>query len=263
LSDLATEEGVITRTLQHRFDQLTVCTGERIPVQQNVVVVMDVTRFTNIDGLFLVRSNQQNLHWFFTASECIADYVQAVEELLFIGHHIVGFVVDGKPGVITRLQELYPHVPCQYCQFHQIKTIKKYIPYKAQSEAARSLRSLVLRLTTYHSIQFETALMIWRVQYDSFFTEKAYRPEHKRQWRYTHEKLRSAYRSLKRNLPYLFTYEQYPTIHMPNTTNSCDGYFSHLKERLSRHRGLSKKRKIKMIHYLLENWSKNPPKNYH
>lgn len=218
---------------------------------------MDVSGIEGLDSLFLARSNKQNLHWFYTKHESIHDYIEAVEALLFIGHELVGFVVDGKPGVIKRLQEEYPHIPCQYCQFHQIKTIKTYIPSRAQSEAARSLRSLALRLTKYHYLQFETALQIWRVQYDTFFTEKTFcnDPKRARSWRYTHQRLRSAYHSLKRNLPYLYTYQKYSKLHMPNTTNACEGFFSHFKERLGRHRGLSNFRKKKMADYLLENWN--------
>lgn len=256
LADLSAELRITSKTLQKQFDKLTVITGECIAAQKNVVITMDVTRIEGIGGLFLARSNKQNLHWSYTKNECVADYIKTIEALLFIGHELTGFVTDGKPGVIKRLQELYPQIPCQYCQFHQIKTIKSYIPRRAQSEAARSLRSLALCLTKYHYVQFETALQIWRVLYDTFFTEKKFCDDLKRarNWRYTHQRLRSSYHSLKRNLPYLYTFQKHPTISMPNTTNACDGFFSHLKERLSRHRGLSNSRKKKMADYLLENW---------
>ena len=244
------------KTLQQKFDAVIVSTGECIPAQKNVVVTMDVTRLEGIGGLFLARSNQNNLHWHYTENETTFDYYTAVEALLFIGHELTGFMTDGKPGVIKRLQERYPLIPCQYCHFHQIKTIKGYIPRKAQSEAARALRSLALRLPKYHYVQFETALQVWRIFYDTFFTEKTYchDPKRVRRYRYTHQTLRSAYHSLKRNLPYLYTYQRYSRINMPNTTNACDGFFSHLKERLGRHRGLSTERKKKMTDYLLENW---------
>jgi len=70
-----------------------------------------------------------------------------------------------------------------------------------------------------------------------------------KKWFYTHKKLRSAYRSLKTNLSYLFTYQKIKD--MPNTTNSLDGFFSHLKNSVSVHRGLRLHRKIKLIEYLI------------
>ncbi len=38
---------------------------------------------------------------------------------------------------------------------------------------------------------------------------------------------------------------------MSNTTNSLEGFFSHLKNSVSVHRGLKLKRKIKLIKYLI------------
>lgn len=65
--------------------------------------------------------------------------------------------------------------------------------------------------------------------------------------RYTHKRLRSAYLSLKRNLPYLFTFETHPTLDIPNTTNLLESHFSELKAALRCHRGLSQKHKMQFI----------------
>ncbi|HEY4478754.1 MAG TPA: hypothetical protein VI981_00100, partial [Candidatus Paceibacterota bacterium] len=47
-------------------------------------------------------------------------------------------------------------------------------------------------------------------------------------------KVRGAYLSMERNLPYLFTYQKYPELNIPNTTNSLDGSFTHLKDKVNR-----------------------------
>jgi hypothetical protein len=64
---------------------------------------------------------------------------------------------------------------------------------------------------------------------------------------YTHKRLRSAYLSLKRHLPYLFVFQENKELMMPNTTNALDGQFSDLKNKLRNHNGLSKERKMKFI----------------
>ena len=66
-------------------------------------------------------------------------------------------------------------------------------------------------------------------------------------WHYTHKRLRSAYRSLRLNLPYLFTYQKYPELNIPNTTNSLDGCFAYLKELVRVHRGSSRNLKNKIL----------------
>ena len=65
--------------------------------------------------------------------------------------------------------------------------------------------------------------------------------------RYVHKRLRSAYRNLKTNLPWLFTWYDNMYLAMPNTTNAIDGQFSDLKNKLRNHNGLSEARKKKFI----------------
>ena len=57
---------------------------------------------------------------------------------------------------------------------------------------------------------------------------------------YKHRQLRSAFRSLHTNMPYLFTYKNHPYLKIPNTTNSSDGSFAHWKQKLKIHRSLYK-----------------------
>jgi len=46
----------------------------------------------------------------------------------------------------------------------------------------------------------------------------------------------AVYKSLRRNLPYIFTYKNYPDIHIANTTNSLDGgVFTQLKKLITLH----------------------------
>jgi hypothetical protein len=52
---------------------------------------------------------------------------------------------------------------------------------------------------------------------------------------------------LRRNLPYLYVFEEYKELDIPNTTNALDGVFSELKRQLRNHNGLSFKRKQKFI----------------
>ena len=69
---------------------------------------------------------------------------------------------------------------------------------------------------------------------------------------YTHKRLRSAYRSLKTNLKWLFTWYDYYELNIPNTTNAIDGHFADLKNKLRNHNGLSKERKMKFIDAFLK-----------
>ena len=52
-------------------------------------------------------------------------------------------------------------------------------------------------------------------------------------------------------LPFLFTYEKYPDLKIPNTTNSLDGCFQVLKELTIVHRGSKQDLKDKIIQEVL------------
>ena len=64
---------------------------------------------------------------------------------------------------------------------------------------------------------------------------------------YTHTRLRTAKRSLKTHLKWLFTYEEHTEVNIPNTTNMLEGYNSQLKRALLNHNGLSDTNKKKFI----------------
>ena len=74
---------------------------------------------------------------------------------------------------------------------------------------------------------------------------------------YTHAKLVSTHRSLKTNLPYLFTYKKYKHLSIQNTTNSLDGgVFSPMKKLHTIHNRFTKSLKLKMVDDYLVGYKK-------
>jgi hypothetical protein len=252
LEDLGKKYKKNPRTIRNYFDTFDFVTGEKTVHKPIIIPVMDATFFERGYGVLLCRADEKNIHWKHIATEKVEHYACCLHDMEIIGFRFAGFVIDGRRGVLHLLQKLYLGVPVQFCQFHQIMIVKRYIPARAKTEAARMLRSIALRLSNSHKVQFETALDIWYVLFGNFMNEKTYSTGTKRKWRYTHRRLRSAYFSMRRNLPWLFTFQEYPERNMPNTTNTCDGFFSHLKEKIGRHRGLSRERRQKMLDYILE-----------
>lgn len=220
----------------------------------DVAVIIDATYFERGDGMMLCRTATENIYWKPVMTECIEDYAACIDAAISIGRRVIAATVDGRRGVRQMLERR--GIIVQFCQFHQIALVKRHIPAKAKTEAARALRCIALRLCSMCEIQCETALSTWHILYGDFLRERTYDTVNKRCWQYTHRRLRSAWRSLHNNLSYLFAFERYPKLKIPNTTNYCDGLFAHLKERIGIHRGLSRARKMKMLHYLLEEWFK-------
>lgn len=163
------------------------------------------------------------------------------------GFTIKAAVIDGKKGT----KEVFFGIPVQLCHFHQLKTIKRYLTSRPKLEAGQELRKISLTLTKTTENKFKKDLADWFKKWSDFLKEKTLNPETDA-WFYTHKKLRSAYRSLATNLPYLFTYQKYPELNIPNTSNSLEGSFSVLKSRLRVHQGLKKKRRYKIICEILK-----------
>ena len=155
-------------------------------------------------------------------------------------------VIDGRRGLST----VFKDIPVQVCQFHQIKTVTKYLTKRPQTEAGKELRSLTLRLTKTNEKTFTKDLIVWEKKWHHFYTEKTLILGTNRY--YTHKNVRSAYMSLNKNLPHLFTYQKYPNLNIPNTTNTIDGFFAGLKKKVAAHHGLRRDRRYKVICDLLK-----------
>lgn len=215
---------------------------------QPVVVITDVTFWGRDYGVLVFRSLDplQNVFWYPVERETIEAYrigKEALEELSFSFQAVV---LDGRKGV----RELFVGIPVQICHFHQVVTINRYLTRKPKLEAGQELR--VVALTIPHTTEqvLQEALASWYTKWKVFLQEKTVDPI-THHWCYTHRRIRAAYRSLHTNLPFLFTYQKYPDLHIPNTTNSLDGTFSHLKQLLRIHRGLTKNRRFKLIQEIL------------
>ena len=194
---------------------------------------------------------KENLWWKESFFETPWIYQEGLASLLRDGWVITGVVLDGKRGIASIFER--KGIPIQYCQFHQMKTVTKYLTRKPQTEAAQELRSLVLTLPHTTEDIFSKNLALWHERWQKFLHEKSPALHTKRGWQYTHRRVRAAHRSLKTNLRHLFTYQKYPQLKLPNTTNSLDGMFSQIKNRLAVHRGLRRDRRYKMISEILRN----------
>lgn len=234
------------------FDDLFPVTGEVIVPSGPAAVILDTTFFSRYDGVLVSRAEGKNLLWKEVATEKTEYYTDVTDDLAYAGFCFSAFVIDGRRGVRQGLMKKYPGIPIQQCQFHQIQIVIRYLSAKPKLEAGKELRHITLTLTKTDRETFEGKLREWHTKWIEFLKEKSISHMTGRSC-FTHRRLRSAYRSLNSNIPWLFTYLEYQELNIPNTTNSCDGSFAHWKNKLKLHRGLRKQRRRKMMNYFLEN----------
>jgi len=216
---------------------------------KSVVLLIDTTYWGRHFGIMLFKDkiSGDNLLKFIVKHETNALYLKGISQLTEQGYCIQAVVYDGRRYLIRALANRYP---VQLCQYHQIKMIQRYLPKKSKHPAAKTLRLIATMLTEITEVQLKDFLAHWLDEWGDYYEERSVNPETGKS-HYTHRRLRSAFRSLSHNLPYLFTYQQYPDADIPNTTNLIEGQFGHLKRMLGNHRGMSLAQKMKMIDEIL------------
>lgn len=205
---------------------------------------MDTTYWGRGFGLMLFKDSltKENLLKYYVKTETNAKYIEGIEALKSQGFTIRAIVCDGRKGLI----QSFGNIPVQMCQFHQTAIIRRYLTKKPKLKAAQELLEVVDLMKQTDRESFEGALKMWIEKWENFLNERTINPETKKSF-YTHKRLRSAYRSLKNNLPWLFTWYDYFELNIPNTTNAIDGHFADLKNKLRNHNGLSLERKKRFI----------------
>lgn len=212
-------------------------------------IIMDTCYFGRGFGVMVFRDHLTgtNLYWKYLKHESIVEYVSGIEYLKTRGWQIDAIVCDGKRGLF----HAFGDIPVQMCQFHQVAIVTRYITKNPKLPAGKELKEIVKLLTRADKESFVGALNDWNDKWESFLKERTYQQLNKRKWHYTHHRLRSAYKSLKHNLPYLFTWYDHAKLHIPNTTNSLEATFSNLKNKIRVHAGLKINRKQKLIDQIL------------
>lgn len=96
----------------------------------------------------------------------------------------------------------------------------------------------------------------WYEIHKVFLSEKTLNEATNKKY-FTHAKLVCTYKSLRTNLPYLFTYKKHKHLGIQNTANSLDaGVFSPMKKLHKIHNGFSQSLKLKMVDDYLVSYKK-------
>jgi len=247
-NQLSNKHKLTVKTIRKRIDNV----GFNYPKikPRGVILGVDTVFYGREFGVTVFRGLIKgiNLHWRFVTNENQETYISGINELLNQGWNIKCIVVDGKN---LNLGQKF-NIPIQMCQFHQIAIIKRYLTSNPKLLASQQLKQIAELLPKTTEARFKILLDAWYFRWSPFLKERTRVPGTKR-WFYTHKRTRSAYRSLITNLPFLFTYQRLKKlgISCPNTNNSLEGSFAHLKDKVRLHRGLKLNRKLKLINQIL------------
>lgn len=183
-------------------------------------------------------------------------------------------VCDGQKGILVSIPRNWPATAIQRCHFHVWQNVRSKLTLFPQTEAAQHLLLLTKIFlkglhTKEEAARWITKLNTWEEIYGDFIRERTITPNPKlgqRKWRYTHERLRSAYRQLAKLLKdnQLFTYLDDRLIDqakqpIPRTTNYVEGGInSQLRTKLKLHRGMSEAHQRRLVEWYLYSRTEDP-----
>lgn len=210
---------------------------------KDVVILMDTTYWGRNSGLMVIKDAiRGKILWHkHVKHETITLYLEGIEWLENNGFKVWGIVCDGLKGLFNALSKYN----VQMCQVHQQRIIQRYLTSTPELLASIELLELSKLLTKTDKESFIGAFNQWQIKWEAFLKERSSDKTGKS--RYTHQRLRSAYLSLKRNMKWLWTLYDHPSIGIPNTNNALEGTFTDIKTKLRVHSGMKKSNRQKFL----------------
>lgn len=164
-----------------------------------------------------------------------------MSNLIKLGVQIESITTDGHKSILKAIKKSLPDALAQRCLFHIQRMCLLWL--------TRFPRHLAgIELSDNDRLHWTRQFLLWQQHHKSYLQEKTINQATGRYW-YTHKLLRRSYLTIKRALPNMFHYLSNPKI--PATTNGIEGFFSHLKNHLDLHRGLTLQHRINFIKWYI------------
>lgn len=212
-----------------------------IKSKSNVHLLIDGTYFSN--GLCLILYYDYDIQYVQlfreTNNEKFKEIKEDLENLKKLGVDVYSVTCDGHKAILKAVIKVYPNAIIQRCLVHVKRQIKSYLSSEPKLVQSKELLAISQEITGIKTVVKASEWLLktdeWYQRNKDFIEEKVFNEDTKRWW-YKHKSLHQAWSHLANALPHLFGYLNDEEI--PYSSNQIEGYFSHLKEKLTLHRGL-------------------------
>lgn len=253
---LARDSKTSQSSIQRLFNQyLASAPIIEIRSKTKVHLLIDGSYFSN--GLCLILYYDYDIRYVQlyreTSKEKFKEIKEDLENLKKLGVDIYSVTCDGHKSILKAVRKSFPNALIQRCLVHIKRQVKNYLSEHPKHGINQELLAISRQVTQLKTIeQSNLWLLKFKKWYDTnevYINEQTYNPESKRFW-FTHKSLHLSTILIINAIPNMFFYLDDPDI--PYTTNRLESYFTHLKEKLTLHRGLrftAKKNFIKWYLY--------------
>ena len=138
-----------------------------------VVLGLDTVFYGKLFGVCVFQDllTKKNLLWYFCEKELLDTAITGIRELQAKGMVIMGIVCDGKN---LNLKQVFPDIPFQMCQFHQLAITKRYLTNNPKLLASRQLKQITQMITQGNEAKFRFYLDAWYQHWREFLKERTY-----------------------------------------------------------------------------------------
>jgi hypothetical protein len=247
---LSRDSGLSIDTLQRTFyTYLNESPDVKILKRERVHLRIDATYFKRFCALcYQDHEDGYTQLLRFSDGEHFEEIREDLTNLIRLGVHIESITTDGHKSILKAIKKSLPDAIVQRCLVHIQRMCLLWLTRFPKHLAGIELRQLVLQImaikTENDRLYWTRQFSAWHERHKVYLQEKTFNQSTGRYW-YTHKLLRRSYLTIKRALPNMFHYLTNPKI--PATTNGIEGFFSHLKNHLDLHRGLTLKHRVNFI----------------
>lgn len=249
------ELGMSSRTFRN---QISWCWD--VPVPNNLTG--EVHHTIIVDGInvggkvcLIARTTEHVVAWLWVPYESSGNWMKLLR-LLPTPMYVV---CDGQKGLLKAISICWPHTIVQRCRFHAWLNVKTKLTLHPESKAGQELlkltRDLLHARTRKQARRWKKRLNNWHRKHEKYIDERTIKYDPKpreRSWRYTHERLRSAYRQLAKITDDLLRSSYRPSPELPSTTNHVEGGInSQIRTRVKQHRGMTNEHQIVLVNWYL------------
>lgn len=165
---LARKYNCSTKTIQRKLDSVKLTPKTTFLAIANVL--MDTTYFGSKFGVMVFKDSITGDILFkqYVKQESNVLYLKGIEEIAKRGIKIQSIICDGRKGLF----QLFPDIPVQMCNFHQVAIIRRYLTKKPKMQASRELWEITLLLKYTDKESFEGLIQQWFEKWKDFLNEK-------------------------------------------------------------------------------------------
>jgi DNA-directed RNA polymerase subunit F len=229
--------------------------------KKNVHLIIDGTYFSN--GLCLILYYDNDIQYVQLFRETNQEKFKEIKEDLLnlkkLGVEIYSVTCDGHKAIMKAIKVVYPNAIIQRCLVHVKRQVRSYLSNNPKMEIAKELLEIAKKITRVDTIEkahfWLVGFQLWHTNNQDFINEITLNEDTKRWW-FKHRNLHLACTHLINAIPNMFAYLNDPSI--PYSSNEIEGYFSHLKEKVTLHRGLSFENKKNFIKWYIHFKNQRP-----